>query len=119
MIFRELWSFSAVWSIPWPADPHPHSVPATNFLGVSPIAPLPVPSTPRVAVLQEVGASGTIPGRNRDAKNVKLAATRKERCQDLIWPEAASQVTAARRKYDSLAMWHASAALWPKTASSV
>src|SRR6266568_9167046 len=36
MIFRELWSFSAVWSIPWPADPHPHSVPATNFLGCVP-----------------------------------------------------------------------------------
>src|SRR6266567_1625329 len=47
------------------------------------------------------------------------APTRKFRNQDLIWPEAASQVTAARRKYDSLAMWHASAALWPKTASSV
>src|SRR6266571_8456839 len=58
-------------------------------------------------------------GVSRSAKNAKLAATRKERCQDLIWPEAASQVTAARRKYDSLAMWHASAALWPKTASSV
>ena len=33
-------------------------------------------------------------------------------------PDAASQVTAAWRKYDSLAMWQASAALWPKTASS-
>ena|SRR2546421_6287856 len=39
--------------------------------------------------------------------------------QDLIWLEAASQVTALLRKYDSLAMWQASAALWPKTVSSV
>ena len=32
---------------------------------------------------------------------------------------AASQVTPLRLKYDSFAIWHASAALWPKTTSSV
>jgi hypothetical protein len=38
--------------------------------------------------------------------------------QPLMVLEAASQVTGLRRKNDSLAMWQASAAWWPKIASS-
>ncbi len=75
------------------------------------------PVTSLESALTKTGGWGY--GVSRSAKKAKFSATRKERNQDLIWPEAASQVTAARRKYDSLAMWHASAALWPKTASSV
>src|SRR5216683_1254933 len=75
------------------------------------------PVTSLESALTKTGGWGY--GVSRSAENAKFSATRKERNQDLIWPEAASQVTAARRKYDSLAMWHASAALWPKTASSV
>src|SRR5215831_19470016 len=40
-------------------------------------------------------------------------------CYDLIVFDAASQVTGFCRKYDSFAMWHAMAALFPNTASSV
>ena len=36
----------------------------------------------------------------------------------MILPAPASQLTAAFLKYASFAMWHASAAWWPNTASS-
>src|SRR5262249_35010057 len=38
--------------------------------------------------------------------------------QLLMLLEASARETAVLRKYDSFAMWHANAALWPNTASS-
>src|SRR5260370_42460674 len=57
--------------------------------------------------------------REQKTGTIYRARTKEMRDQDLIWLEAGSQVTAALRKKDSLAMGQARAALWPKRVSSV